>query len=179
MKDNAILVIINQSLLILEKEVELARLSLKVVESRSFKPIVDFFNDKNEAFYREDLINELEERYRKNLQDGVISRYVYNLRIRGTRILREVHDTGTFTWKGPANRNKAPLTENFECIIAGVANPELSEYKNRETRPIIRRFLLTLTGLSISDISQVKAEHVQAFVKDIWKTRSNSPFTFL
>ena len=174
MKDNTILAIINQSLMILEKEVELARLSLKVVESRSFKPIVDFFNDKNETFYNEALIKELEDHYRKNLQTGVISRNVYNLRIRGTRILREVHDTGTFSWKGPASKNKANLPENLERIIDGVVVPGLSENKNREIKSIIRRFLLSLASLGISDISQVKIEHIQAFLSGISKTRRKS-----
>ena len=174
MKDNTILTIVNQALKILEKEVELARPSLKVVESRSFKPIIDFFNDKKEIFYNEALINELEHHYRKNLQTGVISRNIYNLRIRGTRILREVHDSGTFSWKGPANKNKANLPENFERIIAGVTDPGLSENKNREIKSIIRRFLLSLTGLGISDTSQIKAEHIQAFLSDISKTRMKS-----
>ena len=88
MKDNTILGIINRALMILEKETGLAHPSLKVVESRSFKPVSDFFNSKNEAWYNEALLIELEGIYRKNLQTGAISRNVYNLRIRGTRILR-------------------------------------------------------------------------------------------
>ena len=84
MKANTILGVINRSLMILEKEVGLAQSSLKVIESRSFRPISEFFDGKNEAWYSESLISELEELYRKNLLMGVISRNVYNLRIRGT-----------------------------------------------------------------------------------------------
>ena len=97
MKDKTIIGITHQALMILEKEVGLAQASLVTVASRSFKPIADFFKNKNETSYSDALINELNELYWKNLQAGVISRNVYNLRIRGTRILREVYETGTFS----------------------------------------------------------------------------------
>ena len=174
MKDKTVLAIIKQSLMILENEMELAQSSLKVIESRSFKPIVDFFKDKKETCYNEALIKELEDHYRKYLQSGIISRNVYNLRIRGIRILREVHDTGIYSWKGPANKNMANLPENFERIIAGVANPGLSENKNREIKSITRRFLQFLAGLGISDISQIKTEHIQTFLSNISKSRTKS-----
>ena len=53
MKDIAITDIIEQTLSILEKEVGLAKSTLLVVASRSFKPIVDFFGSRNEASYSE------------------------------------------------------------------------------------------------------------------------------
>jgi integrase len=174
MKDKTILAIINQSLMILEKEVGLAPSSLKVVESRSFKPIADFFNDKNEVCYCENLLNALEEHHRKNLRNGVISRNVYNLRIRGTRIVREVHYTGTYSSKGPASKNKAVLSESFERFIAGVIDPGRCENKNRETASIIRRFFLSLASLGINDPQEIKAEHIQAFLSGISKSRARS-----
>ena len=174
MKDNTILGIINQSLMILEKEVGLAQSSLAVAKSRSFKPIIDFFNDKNKAWYSETLINELEEIYRKNVQKGIISQNVYNLRIRGTRIIREVYATGTFSWKGPACKNIPVLSENFERIIAGVADPGRSKRKNHEIQSIVRRFLLSLADAGLSDIHQVKVEHIQAFLSNISNSQTKS-----
>jgi integrase len=174
MKDNTITGIIQQSLVILEKEVRLSQSSIAVVASRSFKPISDFFDDRNEATYSKNLINEIEELYRKNLLSGVISRNTYNLRIRGIRILREVNETGAFTWRGPASKKVPALSENFERIIAGVTDPRRSERKNREIQSVVRRFLLSLTSLGISDIHQVKAEHVQTFLSDISKSRPKS-----
>ena len=174
MKDNTIYGIVRQALIILKTEVGLAQSSLKAVESRSFKPITDFFNGKNEAYYNEDLIKELEEFYKKHLQDGMISQNVYNLRIRGARILREVYETGTFSWKRPAGKDVPALTENFEHLIAGVVNPGCSKRKNREIQHIVRCFLMSLIGLGISDISQVKAEHIQTFLVDISQSRAKS-----
>ena len=43
MKDNTIIHIIQEALVILEKDVGLAESTLRVVKSRSFKPISDFF----------------------------------------------------------------------------------------------------------------------------------------
>ncbi|WP_094607988.1 Tyrosine recombinase XerC [Sporomusa acidovorans DSM 3132] len=174
MKDSTIFGIIQQALMILEKEVGLAPSSLEVIASRSFKPISAFFKVKQEEFYSEDLINELEELYRENLQAGAISRNVFNLRTRGIRILREVGETGRFVWKGPAYKDTIALSENFERIIAGVADDSRSELRNRNNQTIVRRFLLSLTGLGISDISQIKAEHVQMFLSDISQTRAKS-----
>ena len=174
MKDGTINGIIQQSLSVLEKEIGLAKSSIEVVASRSFKPISDFFEAKNESYYSETLLSELEELYRTSLQTGAISRNVYNLRTRGTRILREVYETGTFIWKGPAGKLAAELPEDFERIISSIANPGLSEHNNRNTQSIVRRFLISLNDSGISDISQVAAGHVQAFLSDISKTRAKS-----
>ena len=170
MKDKTILGLIHWSLLILEKEVGLTQYSLKVVSSGSFRPISDFFKEKNEAFYSEVLIGELEQRYQKSRQTGTISRKLYNRRIRGIRILREVYDTGTFLWNGPVGGKTAVLPENFEYIIAGVVDAGCSERKNRTIQSVIRRFLLSLVSLGISSMSQVTAEHLQTFLRGISRT---------
>lgn len=88
--------IIQHSLDILKKEIELSPSSLKTVASRSFKPISDFFNEKHEIYYSESLINELDESYHEQLKAGMISRNVYNIRIRGIRIVQKVFSNGTF-----------------------------------------------------------------------------------
>ena len=105
MEDNTIFGIIQQTLAILEKEVGLAKSTLDVVASRSFKPISEFFKEKQEVYYSADLLNELDQRNQENLKTGAISRNVYNLRTRGTRILREVYETGNFVWKGPVSKS--------------------------------------------------------------------------
>jgi len=174
MKDNTVADLIKQALTILKNEVGLAESSIKVVASRSFKPISDYFREKQQVYYDDTLVNELDNIYRGQLQSGSISRNVYNLRIRGIRILREVNGSGTFSWKGPASKIIPILPERFEHIIAGVVNTGRSELKKRDIQNIVRRFLQSLTSLGIDDISQVKAEHVQMFLKDIFKTRSKS-----
>jgi len=174
MEINTIYEIIQQALDILGKEVKLANSSLKVVASRSFKPISDFFSKKQELCYSESLINELEASYHEQLRTGMISRNVYNIRIRGIRIVQEVYSNGTFSWKGAPAKETAVLPENFERIIAGVADTKCSERKKHEIQTIIRRLLLSLSILGISDISQVEAEHIQVFLSDISKSRPKS-----
>jgi len=174
MKEKTISGIIQQALTILENEVGLAKSTLDVVASRSFKPISDFFEKKQEVCYREDLINALDNLYWERLNTGAISRNVYNLRIRGTRILREVCNTGTFSWKGAASKDIPTLSESFEHIIACVADNGCSEVRNHNSQSIIRRFLLLLSDLGINCISQIKAEHVQMFLSDISQSRAKS-----
>jgi integrase len=108
------------------------------------------------------------------VQLGVISRNVYNLRIRGIRIVRDVHDTGTFSWKGPTSKDTPVLSESFERVIAGVADSGRSGHKNRDIKSIIRRFLASVADLGISDIAIIKTEHIQAFLSEISQTRKKS-----
>lgn len=166
--------IIQHSLDILEKEVELSPSSLKVVASRSFKPISDFFTEKHEICYSESLLNTLKEFYHEQLETEIISRNVYNVRIRGIRIVQEVFNNGTFSWNGPPAKAKAGLPENFESIVAGVANSNCSVRKNQEVQTVIRRFLLLLFFLGIDEISQVETGHIQMFLSDISKSRTKS-----
>ena len=174
MKDNTIVEIIAQALTILEKEVGLAESTIKVVSSRSFKPISDFFKSKNEANYSEELLGELEASYQEDLINGKISRNVYNLRARGTRILREVHNTDTFSWKGPVTKYIPALSEEYERILAGIANLGNSERRVHNTLSICRRFLLSLANSGISSIAQAGVEHIQAFLCDISQSRPKS-----
>jgi integrase len=174
MKDKTITGIIQQALQVLETEVGLARSSLEVVASRSFKPVSDFFSYRNEAYYCEALLNELDESYLKRLNDGAISRNVYNLRTRGIRILREIHETGSFLWKGPAPKAISVLPESFERVIASFTDPTLSDGKNREAISVARRFFQALADQNLCSIAQIKAEHMQAFLSDIAKSRPKS-----
>jgi len=174
MKDTSLAGIIEQTLSILEKEVGLAKSTLLVIASRSFKPIADFFDSRNEASYSEKLINELDSLYRESLHNGSISRNVYNLRTRGTRILREVFETGTFYWKGPVEKEVPPLPESFEQIAAGIIGTDCLEHRDRNVLSVVRRFLLSLADAGINDISQIKAEHVQTFLSNISQTRAKS-----
>lgn len=174
MESNTIYEIIQNSLDILEKEVKLSNYSLNAVAMRSLKPISDFFREKSEIYYNESLMNELEESYHEQLKAETISRYVYNVRIRGIKIVQEVYNSGTFLWKGPPVKKKAALPEKFECIIAGLAASNCSERKNQEVQAVISRFLLLLSGLGIDDIAQVEVEHIQMFLSDISKSWAKS-----
>ena len=66
MKDNTIFETIQQALAILEKKVGLAKSTLEVVTSRSFKPISEFFKEKQDVYYSADLLNELDQLYQEN-----------------------------------------------------------------------------------------------------------------
>lgn len=100
----------------------LAENSLKVSESRAFKPISDFYASKETDIYSEDLMKELEHIYEGKFQTDAISRNVFNVRSRGIRILREVYQTGTFVWKGPAKICNEALPDRLELLVAGTAN---------------------------------------------------------
>ena len=56
MKVKMINSIIQQAMTILEKEVRLAESTLRVVASRCFKPISDYFDEKQSVHYNESLV---------------------------------------------------------------------------------------------------------------------------
>jgi len=101
----------------------------------------------------------------------VLSRNIYNQRIRGIKILREVYDTNTFIWKRPSGKKPFVLSESFESIIAGITDINDSD---RVTQSIVRYFLKLLTELGIHDISKVKAEHIQIFLSNIYHSWAKS-----
>jgi integrase len=174
METNTLHGIIKQSLNILEKEVELSPSTLKVIESRSFKPVSDFFSENNEIYYNENLIIKLEESYLGQMETGAISRNVYNMRTRGTRIIKEVLSSGRFSWHGPPAKDVTVLPGNFESIVTGVADCNCLSRKNQEVQSIVRRFLLWLSNQGIGDISQVETGHIQMFLGEISKSRPKS-----
>jgi len=174
MDNNILSEIIQHSLDILEKEIKLSQSSLKIVASRSFKPISNFFREKGEMYYNESLISELEESYHKQLKAELISQNVYNMRVRGIRIVQEVFHNGSYSWNGPPAKAKAVLLENFETIIACITDSDCTERKNQEVQNIIRRFLQSLSSLGVDDISRAQPEHIQAFLIEISKSRSKS-----
>ena len=67
MKEKTILSTIQKALLALE-EVGLTQSSLRMVRSRSFKPILDYFNDKNDVNYNEALILQRHKPRNKNIK---------------------------------------------------------------------------------------------------------------
>jgi len=174
MKENTVTGIIQQALEILGSGVGLAESTIRVVASRSFKPISDYFEEKQQAFYSVILIDELGELYLEQLKAGAISRNVYNLRTRGIRILREVYETGDFVWKGPAGKDTPVLPESFEITVSGLANVVHKEVKSRDTLYIARRFFSLLANLGINGISEITAEHIQVFLRDMAQTRTKS-----
>lgn len=178
MEDKTINGIIQQAMTVLEKDIGLAKTSLESVASCSFKPAYDYFREKQEAFYNEGLIGELDGLYLAGLQSGSISRCTYSFRTRGTMILREVYNTGSFVWKVSACKGTGTdagrLPESFERIIAGIACLGRSEKKNCEAQSITRRFLQLLSSQGINDVSQASPVHIQMFLGDISKSRAKS-----
>ena len=174
MNDRTVFDVIQQALTVLEKDVGLAESSLNTVSSRSFKPISDFFMEKQQASYSDAILDELEDVYRGRYEAGAISRDTYNLRTRGIRIVREVYQTGGFVWKGHACNEVPALPESLEHIASGFAETVSALARGHNILTIVRRFLLLLYSLGIDNVAEAKPEHLQLFLKDISKTRSKS-----
>ena len=174
MKEQTINEIIQKALVILEKEVGLCLATISNVSSRSFKPISDFFSEREEGNYNDDLLSELNNIYQERFQTGEISRNVYNLRTRGIRILREVHNSGTFLWKGPSSKERTSVTGLYEQILSGFQKSETAIRKDRSILSIAKRFLKYLSDEGMDNISNITPEHIQAFLVDISKSRPKS-----
>ena len=160
---------------ILKDEVRLAEKSLKVSISRAFKPISDFYVCKETTIYSEGLMKELEHIYEDKFRTGAMSRNVFNVRTRGIRILREVYQTDTFVWKGPAKIGNETLQGSFEFPITGTVNSLVcSASRRRMVLSILRRFCQFLSSQGIHEFPQITSEHVRVFLNDISTSRPKS-----
>lgn len=142
---------------------------------RSFKPITDFYAMKSAEYYDNDLMEELRKQYEEQYSTSQISRNVYNLRIRGIRIINEIAETGSFEWKMYPSRLVPPLSAGFAAIVIDFMNSALTKLKRvRNYESIVERFFLSLQEQGIFSLDCITADSVQKFLIGISTSRLKS-----
>ncbi len=107
-------------------------------------------------------------------QNEIISRQTYNWRIRGIRILCEVLETGTFSWKVFSKNEKIILPDRFEAALSSYLEEQTCCDKRKSSiESICRRFLQSVSTCTES-ITEIKAIHIRDFIVHISETRSKS-----
>ena len=85
-----------------------------------------------------------------------------------------MNEKGTYTWKGPKNKDVFALPENYERIIVEMIVSNLSDRRDSNTLSIARRFLRMLSDSGTTDIPQVGLEQIQTFLRDISHMQAKS-----
>lgn len=90
--------------------------------NRAFKPVSDFYCQKVELYYQPELMDELKMVYQEQFNLGIISRNTLCWRMRGIKILEEMHQQGCFEWKVFTTQNKTLLPCYYEQILSSFIN---------------------------------------------------------
>lgn len=150
--------------------------TLRIYNSRSFRPLEDFFQSKNCLHYEDELIQELKSINLSQLNEGKISKGTYNWRIRGVKILEEISSTGHFEWKVFYQNKKVVIPNYFEPILHQFMETlnHLSPKSNGIYESILRRFFAFLSEKNKLNLSQVTGEDINEFIILISKDRPKS-----
>lgn len=139
----------------------------------AFRPIERRLKDQ-ECINPEILLAQ-EEFFLKQYQEGKISRHTFNWRIRGIRVLTEVYETGTFTWKVYSKKETLSLPEMFNAALCSfISKQTCGQNQKRCKESICRRFLKSLEDHGITSFGDIQPDHVRSFIMKISETRSKS-----
>lgn len=139
-----------------------------------FKPISDFYQQKEELFYRPELMGELRMIYQEQFNSGCISRKTLCWRLRGTGILEEIYRCGRFEWKVFTAEKHQVLPCYYERIFSGFIDGIGSIKRIRVYRTVTERYFLYLSTLGHNTLEEVSCQDIRNFMVEISTSRPKS-----
>lgn len=120
-------------------------------------------------------MDEIAALYEMQLNKGVITKAVYNWRMRGIRLLQDFHSTGELHWKKYDSREVPEIPEEYKELMHGfIASMGLEESSKGRVMATVRNFMLYLKANGMHDIHDIVPEDVRRFIKDAYSTNSGS-----
>lgn len=154
-------------------ELGLSAGTIRDYQCSAFRPLERRLKDQ-ENINPETLLAQ-EEFFLGQYQDGKISRHTFNWRIRGIRVLTEVYETGTFTWKVFSKKEAISLSEIFETALCGFISKQNCGQRQKNCRQsLCRRFLKSLEDSGVTSFGDIRPNHVRSFIVKISETRAKS-----
>lgn len=164
--------LIDTAVVCLEK-LRLSEGTIKDYRQSAFSPLERRLADKR--YVDSELLRAQEDFFFQLFEDGTISRHTLNWRIRGIRVLVEVLDTGSFTWKVFSKKQKKGLPEPFRSILESFMQTQNCGQKRKDCiASICRRFLLFVLDAGGTNIGSISSENVRGFMVEISKSRPKS-----
>lgn len=144
-------------------------------DTRAFRPIIVYFKKQNSNQFQELLMLKLEEIYQKDFSNKIISRKTFNWKIRGLRIIEEVHETNNYVWKMYNHKKVVQLPDSYENLLKDF-QLELNQSKRRihDTETIIRSFLRFIYDIGTLDITSITSAMVREFMLNMSINRPKS-----
>jgi len=149
--------------------------SVRSAYLRSFKPISVFFASKTAVHYSDILMNELEQVYEGQKQKGEISRFTFNCRVRGLRIIREIAETGMLEWRRYDIGKEMVLSAGFSEIALDFKKHLTTTLSNPHAcYHIVVKFFHYLQEQGVLCPEKITTEHVQQFMVRVSAGRPRS-----
>lgn len=155
------------------KKLNLSEGTIKDYRQSAFRPLERRLAE--QRCVDSDLLRSQEDFFFQQFEDGTISRHTLNWRIRGIRILVEILDTGSFTWKVFSKKQKEGLPEPFQSVLGSFMQTQNCSQKHKDgISSLCRRFLLSVSNNGGTDVASISSGHVRSFMVDISKSRPGS-----
>ena len=142
--------------------------------NRAFKPVSDFYCQKVELYYQPELMDELKMVYQEQFNLGIISRNTLCWRMRGIKILEEIHQQGCFEWKVFTTQNKTLLPCYYEQILSSFINIAGNIKRIGIYRSIAERYFLYLFTHNHDTLTTVSCSDIKNFMLEISASRPKS-----
>jgi len=164
-----------QTAMQLLKSFGLKESTLKSYDTRAFRPILHYYQTHYINEFQESLMNKLEIIYQNQFESGFITKSSLNWRIRGIRIISEIHTTGGYVWKVYSYKKAIILPDSFEQMVTDfVSRLNLSEKRKQNLGSIIRRFARFTYDHGTSALAEVTPLTVREFMLHISSDRPKS-----
>lgn len=157
------------------RDLGLKESTLKSYDTRAFRPIIHYYQTHYINEFQESLMNKLEIIYQNQFESGFITKSSLNWRIRGIKIISEIHITGGYIWKVYSYKKAITLPDSFEQMVTDfVSRLDLSKKRKQNLGSIIRRFTRFTYDQGTSDLSEVTPLTVREFMLHISSDRPKS-----
>ena len=103
-------------------ELKLCDGSIKSYHCSAFQPILEFYRQNDECFYKKELMDELCHIYQEQLSAVTISQNTLNWRLRGVFIVNEIFMRGCFQWKVFSPKKQTHLPKYFVDTLSEFRN---------------------------------------------------------
>jgi len=147
--------------------------TLDSYQSRAFKPVSDYYCQKEELYYQPELTDELKMIYYEQFNLGIISRNTFCWRMRGIEILKEMRQHGCFKRK-VFNVKKNLLPCYYEKILSGFIDIIGVIKRIAIYRSIAERYFIYLFTHSHNTLVAVSCSDIKNFMLEISASRPKS-----
>jgi integrase len=142
--------------------------------SRTFKPMSDFYCQKEELYYHPELMYELRKIYHEQFSLGIISRKSLCWRLRGIGILDEMYKHACFEWKVFSAEKKPLLPYYYELILSKFVDVIGNIKRIGVYRSITERYFLYLFTHKYDTLEAVSCSDIKNFMIEISASRPKS-----
>ena len=141
--------------------------SIRSYRNRTFQPILEFYRQNEENFYKKELMDELYLDYQEQLSLRTISQNTFNLRLRGIRIINELFMNDYFQWRIFVQAKENQLPKYYMDILSAFLS-SLGDIKRiKVINSIAKRYFLVLFSKGHQTFDSISAIDIRMFIVEV------------